>query len=271
MVLIIAGSLVALGTTLSDPKNDRFKVTLAATAAAIAIGGGVNGYFNGVQAQKEAKASNELLRTKTDEIAAATRQSLDLAKLNGELSRALIKKSDTISDLGRSAVSETTGGDSYCFVDMGGMAGTEGLAASVERRGRYPMQNVGVTITDVDAFRADKTMQNMGVWRRSFPVIDFISRVSLWRPLGTYSMGPNVQSRSFNVEISARNGFFQELLRVRRLADGGLTLALVVTASYFDKRQGVVFQRINKTFPTDALIADKDWQTFVKMKRLKIP
>src|ERR1035441_10716524 len=64
------------------------------------------------------------------------------------------------------------------------------------------MQNVGVTITDVDAFRADKTMQNMGVWRRSFPVIDFISRVSLWRPLGTYSMGPNVDRKSTRLNSS---------------------------------------------------------------------
>ncbi|MGC9972489.1 MAG: hypothetical protein ABSE56_18045, partial [Bryobacteraceae bacterium] len=146
-----------------------------------------------------------------------------------------------------------------------------GLVADIECRGRYPMHNVGVTITDVDALSADNTMQNMGVWRRPFPIIDFISRVSLWRPLGTYSMGPGVQSRSFNVEISARNGFFQELLRVRRLADGGLTLALVVAASYYGRRQGVVFQRVNKTFPTDALTTDKDWQTFVKMKRLRVP
>ena len=169
LALIVAGSLAALGTTISDPKNDHFKVTLAATAAAIVITGGVTGYFNGLQAQKEAKASSALLRAKTDEIATVTKQGLDLAQVNTELSRALINKSDTISELGRSAISETTGGHSYCFVDMGGMAGTEGLVADIECRGRYPMHNVGVTITDVDALSADNTMQNMGVWRRPFP------------------------------------------------------------------------------------------------------
>ncbi|MGA2329772.1 MAG: hypothetical protein ABSH05_26255 [Bryobacteraceae bacterium] len=93
LALIVAGSLAALGTTISDPKNDHFKVTLAATAAAIVITGGVTGYFNGLQAQKEAKASSALLRAKTDEIATVTKQGLDLAQVNTELSRALINKS----------------------------------------------------------------------------------------------------------------------------------------------------------------------------------
>jgi hypothetical protein len=193
--------------------------------------------------------------------------------------------------LGRSAIFEVTGGDSYCFVDIESFTKTADLAANVLIKGRYPMQNVDVTIVDEDALQASRTdklrileetnklgmskdwmgtlMQQMSAWRRSFPVIDFVSRGS-GRQLATYSMGPDVQSRNFNVEILARNGLFQEVLRVRRLADGARPVALAVAASYFDKRQGLVFQRISANFPTDALTADREWQDMIKLKRLKI-
>jgi len=43
-----------------------------------------------------------------------------------------------------------------------------------------------------------------------------------------------------------------------------------VTASYYDKRTGIVLERIDRDFPQDILQMDKDWMASAKSKRLKI-
>ena len=75
LAVIIAGSLVALGSTISDSKSDKSKIAWALMVAAISISGGVSGYQSGLRAQQDAKASNELLKAKTDELATTSKES----------------------------------------------------------------------------------------------------------------------------------------------------------------------------------------------------
>jgi len=107
-------------------------------------------------------------------------------------------------------------------------------------------------------------------FRRGFSRIDFLTIASLYRPLGFYSIPGGEGDKHYLVEIYARNGGFQELLRVRRIKEGGWTEALIVSASYFSGVKGVVLERIDRQFPKAQLDSDHDWQALKKLRTLKI-
>ncbi len=177
-----------------------------------------------------------------------------------------------LGKLSAKQISETTGGDSFCYVNIGGLQGG-GLVVDVAQKGRYPLFQVSITIIDLDAFDdalKARRLDDLGAFRRSFPVIDFLTRATLWHPLATYPMAATSDYRRFNVQIIARNGGFTELLRIHRLKDGGLKIAQLVSASYFSTRQGIVLEQINSGFPVNVLKEDRDWVALKKLKPLSV-
>jgi len=129
--------------------------------------------------------------------------------------------------------------------------------------------NVAIADLDADKFESGQ-MEDISVWRRSFPAIDFLTRASLWHPLTTYIAAPAVEYRRFNVEIFSRNGGFFELLRVKRLKGGGWATAILVSASYFNNKRGIVLEKIGNSFPRELLSVDKDWVNMKKLKVIKV-
>jgi hypothetical protein len=160
---------------------------------------------------------------------------------------ATMRRMRGLAQLSQEDISEATGGDSFCYVDMGGWEG--GLIANIVQKGRYPLSHVDVAITDLEAFPAALKSGNIGAARRGFPTIDFLARVSLWHPLATYPIDATADSRSFNIEMFARNGAFTELLRIRRLKEGGFATAKIISASYFTNKRGVVLEKSISPFP----------------------
>ena len=181
---------------------------------------------------------------------------------------ATMRRMRGLAQLSQEDISEATGGDSFCYVDMGGWEG--GLIANIVQKGRYPLSHVDVAITDLEAFPAALKSGNIGAARRGFPTIDFLTRVSLWHPLATYPIDATADSRSFNIEMFARNGAFTELLRIRKLKEGGFATAKIISASYFTNKRGVVLEKIDKSFPAEALKNDKDWSNLKKLKKITI-
>jgi hypothetical protein len=115
------------------------------------------------------------------------------------------------------------------------------------------------------------SMTTLNAARRSAPVIDFLSIVSFLNIVAAYQMDDKVEHWSFNVTFFARNGMFDELIRVKRIskeAGGGLTTAIIVNASFPNKKHGIVLERINHNFPQDALGSDKEWNDFKKLPLL---
>jgi hypothetical protein len=184
---------------------------------------------------------------------------------------ATMRRMRGLAQLSKEDISEATGEDSFCYVDMGGWGSSQGvLIANIVQKGRYPLSHVDVAITDLEALHEALKSGNIGDARRGFPTIDFLTRVSLWRPLATYSIDATVDSRSFNIEMFARNGAFTELFRIRRLKEGGFATAKIVSASYFTNKRGIVLEKIDKSFPAEALKNDKDWSNFKKLKKITI-
>lgn len=135
-------------------------------------------------------------------------------------------------------LAETTGGNSFPYIIMAGFSQNE-LIAQLGVCGTHPLHQVHVTIVDEDAIGAafktpgGASASDLNSARHNVPVIDFLSIASFLNVVATYPMKIGVDHWSFNASFVARNGGFEELMRVRRITQG-LTTAVIVSASYFD-------------------------------------
>jgi hypothetical protein len=64
--------------------------------------------------------------------------------------------------------------------------------------------------------------------------------------------------------LFARNGKFDELVHIRRLADGQLAIAKLVAAFYVTHKRGIVLEQVPDTFPKGIIDNDRSWQAFKK-------
>ena len=161
-----------------------------------------------------------------------------------------------------------TGGDSFCYVDFGGWASDE-LIANLMQVGKFDVPDVRVTITDLDAFHTAQERNKISEsdsYRKAFPVIPLVSRISLFRGLTTYQ---GRGYRQFNIEVFFRNGAVTELARVNQDSKGW-AMAIIVAASYLDGRKGIVLEKIGRDFPRSLLTNDPDWINFSNLRRLDI-
>ena len=79
-----------------------------------------------------------------------------------------------------------------------------------------------------------------------------------------------MEYKRFNIEISARNGYFTQLLRIKSLKERGWTWATLVNAGYFTGKKGIVLEEIHPEFPKDILNDDTDWINLKKVKVIKV-
>jgi hypothetical protein len=173
------------------------------------------------------------------------------------------KLTDTLTGIAE----EVTGGDSFCYVDIRQWGGLkDAVRAILLQKGRYPLTNVDVSIVQVDDFIHH--LGSLNEITRDF-TFSFVRRGSFVRILTDYQVGPDEQSRAFNVTVVARNGRFSELVRLHRI-NGVWTTAKLVDASYYGGVTGVVLEEIDKGFPIDTLASDNDWTNIHKLKRLTI-
>jgi hypothetical protein len=166
------------------------------------------------------------------------------------------------------SLAQTTGGDSFCYVDMGRIAPNQ-LLVNLVRRGSYPVFNVVVTLNDVDAFYKGMQSGDLTSSRRFFPAIDVVPVFSFGQRLATVSIGSGASFRTFTAEIDARNGVFSEVLLVKTSGDGGTYRALRVKAWFSPTKQGIVLEQVDKDFPQDLLEKNQEWTRFNNLKRLR--
>jgi hypothetical protein len=99
----------------------------------------------GIKAQNDQDEFQRRLIEKNEEIA---RGSQELAKKSEEIA----KKSDKIADLTSEIAFISTGGDSFCFVRFHFLVGAPKTPTLVVfHKGKYPLQNVQIIITDYEA------------------------------------------------------------------------------------------------------------------------
>lgn len=188
---------------------------------------------------------------------------------NQQAFEATMDRMKGLAALAKDNINEVTGGDSFCFVDMGGIP--EGLIAHLVQKGKYPVFDVRLNITDLNALDSaiKSRAPSLLASTRSFAAIDFLSR-GLWQPLTVYPIDPKEDYVRYNISIFARNGSFTELLRLKRLKEGGWASAILVDASYNDKKKGIVLEKIHSQFPIELLKTDQDWNSLKKGRTIKV-
>jgi len=178
-----------------------------------------------------------------------------------EFERALRDRSDEIAALNRQIAASVTGGDSFCYVQVSSPddAGVNTATLMLLHQGEYPLYNVDVRIVNLQDFRQASNqerymMQNLS---ETIRVGDLIPGSAVPIKYEQLSTG---DEQDFNVFINARNGFFTQLLRRRRV-DGNWKVATRVMKSPTDGREPPIHihEKVEDGFPRNER-GEVDWE-----------
>ena len=160
-----------------------------------------------------------------------------------ELERELRHQTEDLAALDRKTLDAITGGDSFCYVVISQRP--DGIVALMFlHQGNAPLYDVTARLFDLDRYEEKKD---------SLPIGEAFAYAGTNLSIGTIGTGHAVErgqiplksfpTRGYNIFFAARNGFFHELLRLKKV-DGVWTQALKVIR---DER--VIFEKIDPDFP----------------------
>lgn len=147
----------------------------------------------------------------------------------------------------REITHHTTGGDSFCYFGVGVDGNTATWTAV--HQGKYPLYNVGARIVDLSKFHEAMNSGNPFAADTNVRIGDIAQNqasMMLSMDLGSGD------SRDFNIFFSARNGFFTQLLRFRRVGGQWLSATSVTSMALAALDSNPVLHRIADGYPVDA-------------------
>ena len=141
----------------------------------------------------------------------------------------------------------TTGGDSFCYFGVGVDGNTATWTAV--HQGKYPLYNVGARIVDLSKFHES---MNSGYPLDADTNVR-IGDIAQGQAMATHSMDLGTgDSRDFNIFFSARNGFFTQLLRFRRVGGKWISATSVTSMVLAALDKNPVLHRVADGYPVDA-------------------
>ena len=164
----------------------------------------------------------------------------------GEFERHLREKSEEIAQLNREVANLVTGGNSFCYMAVSTINPESNIGLlSFIHNGDHPMFNVAARIVDLEEFDKLKDHINIHNFQQAdinMSIGDFSKGAALVR--GPFPLGKG-NKRDFNIFFSARNGWFNQLLRFRKV-DGHWAQATRV------ERDGeILYERIDDNYPKE--------------------
>lgn len=141
----------------------------------------------------------------------------------------------------------TTGGDSFCYFGVG-VSGNTATWTAVHQ-GKYPLYNVKARIVDLSKFHAAMNSEIPFSADKNVRIGDIAQ--SQARGILSMDLGTG-DSRDFNIFFSARNGFFTQLLRFRRVGGQWLSATSVTTMALAALDSNPVLYRVADGYPVDA-------------------
>jgi hypothetical protein len=236
--------------TLNKPWAERHKSLVLSVIIILAVAG----VFATLTQGSRSAQSNFKLQEALDRIAVTTAESSRVNALNTKLQEKLLEQSDRILVVGKSAIDTATGGDSFCYVVFGG----DGSPGALVHGGQYPLSDVRMRIVDLDKFaRAVNDSRGNG---RPFTLADIQQAEQLVLmgnvPAKSSAILPQTiftpalsegQVLKFNLFFSAKNGFWEESVMIRRI-DGKRRQALRVVRT-IGKQNKVLHESIDPLYP----------------------
>jgi len=183
---------------------------------------------------------------------------------------ATMKRSDAIlSGIGES-LNVQSGGDSYAYARV--EPGDGWIELYIIQVGDHHLRNVSGFVLDLGKLDAafltgqemnsklyQITVDRMPVLRRQ--QVFFVGKIP-WPGDSDY--------RQFNIALTADNGTFSTMLRLKHVSGRTWTSALVVNATYYNGKGGIVCTRMEKEFPPELVANDLNWTQAWKAPKFQV-
>jgi hypothetical protein len=251
--------LGVVGVLMSFPKlaerveeNSRVRKTVAAVCILVGLGAySVSGHQ---RHQFNLDMKSLLVNTKT---------SVDRTGDLMTSTNTIVNRSETTLAKLNENLKTATGGDSFCYAELIGISDVGGNLVIISH-GKYPLYDVQVRVFDEKRARETKNFQGSDILSK--PIGNLGANVAL--PFGPLPFSSVGDRQELNFFFSGRNGFWTEVMRLRKV-DGGWTRATIVSGS-LDERfpKGTVMRReVDKKFPIQELTKDGDWKNVDKLPK----
>jgi len=157
--------------------------------------------------------------------------------------RHLRAKSDEIANLNREIANIVTGGNSFCYITIASLdPNTNRGILTIVHQGEHPSYDVTARIVDLQKSRQVKkwTLETMQK-TETILQIGNIPKGAV-HIISSFDLGDS-QDRDFNIFFASRGGFFEQLLRMRKINSKW------VTATQVKKSGEILFEKIDDDFP----------------------
>lgn len=255
-LLIVWGAVVALADVWA--KQHRWLAL-----SVFAILGLVGMVTTARQATKSAQDGSNLSNALTD-LGTSTKEITRMTSLNTDLQGKLLTQGQTIADLAQENISSVIGGNSFCYIAFDGILDT-GASVVVVSQGKYPLYDVDVRIVDAQLLMNGKDSAEYNIATKV--IGDLAQPVAM--QIGSIPFKTSGDRQQLNIFFHGRNGFWQQLLRLRKVG-GQWREASIVDETPDPKRfpkGAILMRRVDKQFPPEELLKDKDWENANKLPR----
>lgn len=169
------------------------------------------------------------------------------------LARELQAKTEEVVKLNERIAGLVTGGDSFCYFDVSiSSSDQEVILLSAVHQGTYPVYDIHARIVDLEMLR--QKIHNLTI-RNVFEGDTFINIGPM--PVGSAALLGDLNLRQYtkkdlNIFFSSRNQFYQQQLRLRKIAD---KWTWAIRVSTYNGQ--VLLEKIEPEFPKSEL----DWKS----------
>ena len=164
--------------------------------------------------------------------------SIDQNKYNSKLN----EKNEEIAELSRSIVDSVTGGKTICYFTP---LSNNPSDVAVSSKGGYPLYDLTARIVDLEEF--DKKPNDKQNYENVIDLKGLSPKAAM--PLGSI-LKLYGETRRWNIFFSARNGFFTQQLRMKKI-NGKWVKAIRVTRSA-EKDVGVAYEKVDDQYPCNS-------------------
>jgi hypothetical protein len=254
---VLSTAIAVLGGYLSS-NNRNYRMAfyvLGALSIILVLFTGYRTYSAQIAAKNESKRLDDTIKT----IKNMSEESVRIGTLNKQLEEQLLDESKAITSLSKLSINNATGGDSFCYLFIKPTEDGKGWYPNFFHSGKYPLYGVNARFVDLEKFNdiikkhQQITFQDLD--DNSFHIGDMITGTSLpiWNIIIPWS---DAQSHAYNIFFSARNGLWDQKVRLRKI-NGQWVRATLVKKQTANKSQ-ILFQMIDKSFPRNSK-GEVDW------------
>jgi len=184
---------------------------------------GYNTYLARTAAETAARRlddSIKSLETSSKAITTMSAETVRVGHLNTQLQERLLEQTKTITSLSKESINTTTGGSSFGYISLLNICSSDSWIPAFVHIGKYPLYGVSARITDLDKFRKMPKDSSLLDWFSANTNIDIGDIVEGFGKLYFEKSIPIVRDNvehSYNIFITARNGYWMQFLKVINL------------------------------------------------------